>query len=60
LKADAGITGANFVVADSGSLMLVESEANIRMTTAMPPLHIAISGAEKIVPTRADLAPFIE
>ena len=60
LKAGAGITGANFVVADSGSLMLVESEANIRMTTVMPPLHIAISGAEKIVPTRADLAPFIE
>ena len=60
LKAGAGITGANFVVADSGSLMLVESEANIRMTTVMPPLHIAISGAEKIVPARADLAPFIE
>lgn len=60
LKAGAGITGANLVVAHSGSLMLVESEANIRMTTVMPPLHIAISGAEKIVPTRADLAPFIE
>lgn len=60
LAADAGITGANFVIADSGSIVLVESEANIRMTTAMPPLHIAISGAEKILPTRADLAPFIE
>lgn len=60
LAADAGITGANFVIADSGSIVLVESEANIRMTTAMPSLHIAISGAEKILPTRADLAPFIE
>ena len=60
LRADAGITGANFVVADSGSLVLVESEANIRMTTLLPPLHIAISGVEKIVPTRAEIAPFIE
>ena len=60
LAAGAGITGANFVIADSGSIVLVESEANIRMTTAMPPLHIAITGAEKILPARADLAPFIE
>lgn len=60
LRADAGITGANFVVADSGSLVLVESEANIRMTTLLPPLHIAISGVEKIIPARADLGPFIE
>ncbi len=60
LAADVGITGANFVVADSGTLVLVESEANIRMATMMPPLHIAIAGIEKIVPTRADLAPFIE
>lgn len=60
LNADAGISGANFVVADSGTLVLVESEGNIRMTTLLPPLHIAIAGVEKIVPTRADLAPFIE
>jgi iron-sulfur cluster protein len=60
LRADAGITGANFVVADSGTLVLVESEANIRMTSLVPPLHIAISGIEKIVPTRESLAPFIE
>ncbi len=60
LSADAGITGANFVVADSGTLMLVESEANIRMTSLVPPLHIAISGIEKIVPTRESLSPFIE
>ena len=60
LRADVGITGANFVVAADGSLVLVESEANIRMATIMPPLHIAIAGIEKVVPTRADLAPFIE
>lgn len=60
LRADVGITGANFVVAEDGSLMLVESEANIRMATMMPPIHIAIAGIEKVVPSRADLAPFVE
>jgi iron-sulfur cluster protein len=60
LTADAGISGANFVAADSGTLVLVESEANIRMTTLVPPLHIAVTGIEKILPTREDLAPFIE
>lgn len=60
LKADAGITGANLIAADSGTLMLVESEANIRMTSIVPPLHIAIAGVEKVVPSREDFAPFIE
>ena len=59
LAADAGITGANLIAAD-GTLVLVESEANIRMTSLLPPLHIAIAGVEKVVPTRGDLAPFIE
>jgi iron-sulfur cluster protein len=60
LQADAGISGANFVTADSGSIVLVESEGNIRLTSQLPALHIAIAGVEKVVPTRADLAPFIE
>jgi len=60
LNADAGITGANFVVADSGSIVLVESEGNIRLTSQLPPLHIAIAGIEKVLPSRAHLAPFIE
>jgi iron-sulfur cluster protein len=60
LSADAGISGANFVAADDGTLVLVESEANIRMTTIVPPLHIAVTGIEKIVPSREDLGPFIE
>src|SRR5207248_5661195 len=60
LAADAGISGANFIAADSGTLVLVESEANIRMTATLPPLHIAIAGVEKVVPSRADLAPLIE
>jgi len=60
LAADAGITGANLIAADSGSIALVESEGNIRMTTLLPPLHIAIAGVEKVLPSRADFAPFLE
>ena len=60
IAADAGISGANLIAADSGSLMLVESEGNIRMTTTLPPVHIAIAGIEKVVPSRADFGTFIE
>jgi iron-sulfur cluster protein len=60
IAADAGISGANLIAADSGSLMLVESEGNIRMTTLLPPVHIAIAGIEKVVPSRSDFQPFIE
>jgi iron-sulfur cluster protein len=60
LNADAGISGANFVTADSGSIVLVESEGNIRLTSQLPPLHIAIAGVEKVLPSRELLAPFIE
>jgi iron-sulfur cluster protein len=60
LYADIGITGANLIAADTGTLMLVESEGNIRMASFLPPVHIAISGVEKIIPTRAEMAPFVE
>src|SRR5271157_4671158 len=60
IAADAGISGANLIAADSGSIMLVESEGNIRMTTTLPPVHIAIAGIEKVVPSRTDFAAFIE
>jgi Fe-S oxidoreductase len=60
IAADAGISGANLIAADSGSLMLVESEGNIRMTMILPPLHIAIAGIEKVVPSREDFGTFIE
>jgi iron-sulfur cluster protein len=60
LRADVGITGANLISADTGTLMLVESEGNIRMTSLLPPVHIAISGVEKIIPTRREMAPFLE
>lgn len=50
LTADIGITGANAVAADSGSIILVENEGNIRMTSVVPPVHISITGVEKILP----------
>lgn len=60
LHADVGITGANLLAADTGTLMLVESEGNIRMTSLLPPVHIAVAGVEKIIPTRREMAPFLE
>jgi iron-sulfur cluster protein len=60
LHADVGITGANLIAADSGTLMLVESEGNIRMASQVPPVHIAMAGIEKIVASREDFGPFIE
>jgi len=60
LYADIGITGANLIAADTGTLMFVESEGNIRMASFLPPVHIAISGVEKIIPARSEMAPFLE
>ncbi|MEM2662952.1 MAG: LUD domain-containing protein, partial [Metallosphaera sp.] len=51
VNAEVGITGANAIAADTGSIILVENEGNIRFTTVSPPLHIAVAGFEKIVPT---------
>ncbi|MGK9477818.1 LUD domain-containing protein [Melioribacter sp. OK-6-Me] len=60
LKADVGITGANLISAEEGTILLVESEGNIRLTTHLPAIHIAIAGIEKIIPTRKDFGIFIE
>ncbi len=60
LKADIGISGANCIAADSGSILLVESEGNIRLTTHLPATHIAISGIEKIIHKLSDFSVFIE
>jgi len=56
LAADLGLTGANALVAENGALMLVENEGNIRLTTTLPRIHVALAGIEKIVPSMADLA----
>jgi len=59
IQADMGITGANFVAADTGTLILVSNEGNGRMCTSMPKIHIAIMGMEKIVPSIEDLSVFL-
>ncbi|MEF8812743.1 MAG: LUD domain-containing protein [Halovenus sp.] len=58
--ADVGMTGANFVTADSGTLALVTSEGNARKTVTVPETQIAVAGVEKVVPRVEDLKPFIE
>jgi L-lactate dehydrogenase complex protein LldF len=55
LQADMGITGVNFAVAESGSIVLFENEGNIRLSTALPRIHVAVMGLEKVVPTLEDL-----
>lgn len=54
VKADVGISGANAIAADTGSVFLTENEGNIRAVTMMPKVHIVIAGVEKIVPTLED------
>jgi L-lactate dehydrogenase complex protein LldG len=54
VEADVGISGANAIAADTGSIVLVENEGNIRLVTGLPPVHIVVAGVEKIVPTLLD------
>ena len=56
LTADMGITGGNFIIAETGSLGLVMNEGNGRMVTTMPRVHVAIVGIEKIAETMDDYA----
>ena len=53
-QADFGISGSNVVAADTGTLFLIENEGNVRLSTGVPPIHIALVGMEKLVPTLAD------
>ncbi len=56
LAADAGLTGANFLVAETGSVAVVTNEGNADLGTSLPPLHVVCVGIEKVIPTLADLA----
>ena len=53
-QADIGISGSNVVAADTGTIFLIENEGNIRLATGAPPVHIALIGMEKLVPTLGD------
>jgi L-lactate dehydrogenase complex protein LldF len=57
-NADIGITGANFLIADSGSIAITENEGNARLSSTFPKIHIAIAGIEKILPKLNDLELF--
>jgi L-lactate dehydrogenase complex protein LldF len=59
LQADIGITGANFAVAETGTVVLVTNEGNGRMVTSLPRVHVAVMGAEKVVPSMTDLMVFL-
>ena len=54
LSAEMGISGANFIVAETGSTLIVTNEGNGRMVTTLPRVHVAITGIEKVVPTLED------
>ncbi len=60
LRAKVGISGANFAIADTGSLVVVESEGNGRMCLTLPETLISVVGIEKILPTWADLEVFLQ
>ena len=59
LTADMGISGGNFFVAETGSVVLVTNEGNGTLSTTIPKVHVAISGIEKIVPTLEDIATML-
>lgn len=59
LQADLGISGANFGVADTGTIVLVTNEGNGRMVTSLPRVHVAVMGVEKVIPSMTDLAVFL-
>ncbi|GAB2785215.1 LutB/LldF family L-lactate oxidation iron-sulfur protein [Halomonas shantousis] len=57
MAADVGLSGVNFAVAETGTLCLVENEGNGRLTTTVPPMHIAVTGIEKVVEHLRDVPP---
>jgi L-lactate dehydrogenase complex protein LldF len=58
--ADIGISGVNFAIAETGTILIVENEGNIRLTTSLPRVHIAVMGIEKVVPRFVDLDIFLK
>ncbi|WP_455922484.1 LutB/LldF family L-lactate oxidation iron-sulfur protein [Pseudomonas putida] len=58
-EADIGVSGVNFAVAETGTLLLVENEGNGRMSTTVPPVHIAVTGIEKVVENLRDTVPLL-
>ena len=59
-RAEIGISGVNFGVAETGTILILENEGNIRLTTSLPKLHIAVMGIEKVIPRFQDLDVFLK
>jgi L-lactate dehydrogenase complex protein LldF len=59
LQAEMGITGANFAVAETGTVVLVTNEGNGRMVTSLPRIHVALMGIDKVIPSLGDLVVFL-
>ena len=59
LAADVGITGANFLVAETGTSIIVTNEGNGDLTQTLPKVHIVLTSIEKLVPTLEDVAEFL-
>ncbi len=59
-EADLGISGANFAVAETGTIVLVTNEGNGRLTTTCPRVHVALMGVEKVIPRLEDLPVFLK
>jgi L-lactate dehydrogenase complex protein LldF len=59
ITADIGISGANFAIAETGMISITENEGNARLTCALPKVHIALMGIEKVLPKLEDLALFL-
>jgi L-lactate dehydrogenase complex protein LldF len=60
LTAEIGITGCNFLVAETGSVAVMENEGNIRLSSSLPKVHVALVGIEKVIPRWSDLATFLQ
>jgi L-lactate dehydrogenase complex protein LldF len=58
VEAEVGVTGANFIIADTGSIAITENEGNARLSSAFPKTHIVVVGLEKVIPSVTDLALF--
>lgn len=59
-RADVGITGVNFAIAETGSVVIVTNEGNGRLSSTMPKVHVAVMGMEKVIPRLADLSVMLK
>src|SRR5215207_1594015 len=60
VEADFGMSGGNFLIAETGTVVIVTNEGNGRLSTSLPSVHIAVVGIEKVIPTWEDFATLIQ